>query len=545
MTAMNLKKDHIRSSRDRRDTGNSGTGPDRRSILLHDLLESYRKLSNILNTRELYAAITDIIYARLAVRTLGVFCYDPDTELFELVYRHGLPTFDLKIPQQDQLWWDLILSGEPFFIHDNDNAPRFPELFEAQDMASLKSDLWVPMVMRDEVIGFMTLGHGTPDVFDGDARFFLKEIASHAAVCVHTARLYLQRQKEKEDLDKTIQNLSLLYNIGKAMNFISDLKKLLKYILTQAIGIAGAEKGSLMLYDMESDRLNIRVLAGLEDTEYQDKVNNNEIICRSFKPGEGIAGRVFLDAKPIVVNNTNEETLFIGSETSFVKSIACIPLVVYKDVIGVINVTNKRDGRLFSDEDVDLLRAVADQAAVAVNKAQLWDLAVTDSLTGLYVRRYFMRKLQEEIVRAERYDKVLSLIIADLDRFKRINDSYGHDAGDKALKALGSFFQASIRDVDIIARYGGEEFVILLPDADKNAAYTLAERLRESFGKTKLEGLPPITMSLGVSTFPEDGTDIEELIKKADAAMYAAKEAGRNQTVKYTGSIKLTREENL
>ena len=436
----------------------------------------------------------------------------------------------------------MILSGEPFFVSDEDGTLQFPELFEAYDLVSLKSNIWVPLVMRDEVIGFLTLGHTSVDVFDEDACYFLKEIASHAAVCIHTTRLYLQRQKEKEDLDKTIQNLSLLYNIGKAVNFISDLKKLLQYILSQAIEIARAEKGSLMLYDMESDRLNIRVLAGLEDTEYQNKVNNNEIICRSFKPGEGIAGRVYLNAKPIVVNNTNTETLFIGSESSFVRSIACIPMVVYSDVIGVINVTNKRDGRLFSDEDVNMLRAVADQAAVAVNKAQLWDLAVTDSLTGLYVRRYFMRKLKEEIVRAERYSKVLSVIIADLDRFKNINDTYGHDAGDKVLKALGKFLQASIRDVDIIARYGGEEFVILLPDADKEAAFALAERLRDSFGQTQLENLPPITMSLGVSTFPEDGTTIEELIKKSDAAMYAAKQDGRNQTVKYTDSIKLVRE---
>ena len=111
---------------------------------------------------------------------------------------------------------------------------------------------------------------------------------------LNTCRLYERRRQEKEDLDKTLQNLSLLYGIGKAMNYISDLKKLLQYILNQAIDIASAEKGSLMLYDMESDLLNIRVLAGLKDIEYQDKVNNNEIKCRSFKPGEGIAGRVYL-----------------------------------------------------------------------------------------------------------------------------------------------------------------------------------------------------------------------------------------------------------
>jgi diguanylate cyclase (GGDEF)-like protein len=246
----------------------------------------------------------------------------------------------------------------------------------------------------------------------------------------------------------------------------------------------------------------------------------------------------------MVVNNIREDDLFIKSETSYVRSIACIPMVVYSDVIGVINVTNKKKGKEFSEEDVEMLKAVADQAAVAVNKAQLWDMAVTDSLTGLFVRRYFMVKLQEEIHRADRYGKPLSVVMADLDRFKKINDTYGHDAGDRALKTISQFFQKNIRDVDAIGRYGGEEFVMLIPDADKEAAFCLAERLRKELAKVKLEDLPPITISLGIATYPSDGTDIEELIKKADAAMYEAKQKGRNKAVKFSRAIKLVRDKD-
>ena len=338
--------------------------------------------------------------------------------------------------------------------------------------------------------------------------------------------------------------MSLLYGIGKAMNYINDLKKLLQYILKQAIEIAAAEKGSLMLYDIESDRLHIRVLAGLEDTDYQDRVNNNEIKCRSFKPGEGIAGRVYSNSMPMIVNNIREDSLFIASDTSFVRSIACIPMVMYNDVIGVINVTNKKNGKKFTNQDIKMLNAVADQAAAAVNKAQLWDLAVTDSLTGLYVRRYFLVKLNEEIHRAERSNKIFSIIMVDLDNFKIINDTYGHDAGDRALEAISHFLQKSIRDVDAIARFGGEEFVMLITDADKGAAFRLAERLRKKLAKVKLENMPPITVSLGIATFPADGRDVEDLIKKADAAMYAAKQAGRNNSVKYADHIPLIRSED-
>ena len=144
-----------------------------------------------------------------------------------------------------------------------------------------------------------------------------------------------------------------------------------------------------------------------------------------------------------------------------------------------------------------------------------------------------MVKLQEEIHRAERYKKVLSVIMIDLDRFKNINDTYGHDAGDRALVSISHFLKKNIRDLDAISRYGGEEFVMLLPDADKDGAFGLAERLREELAAIKLDNLPPITVSLGIATYPTDGTEVEDLIRKADAAMYEAKRAGRNNSVKY------------
>ena len=506
-----------------------------RAAELTELLGACRNLSDILNSEELYAAFAGIIEQKFEVHKLGLFEYNPKKEDFMLVLSRGLGKLEYKFKPDKQDLWHTILQNRPFAVVDGSGNPLFTNFLEKQDLKILPSELWVPLVMRDDVMGLLALGtkDGNQPFGDFDL-YYLQQIAAQASVSLNTCRLYERRRKEKEDLDKTLQSLSLLYGIGKAMNYISDLKKLLQYILIQAIDIASAEKGSLMLYDIEANLLNIRVLAGLGDTENQDKVNNNEIKCRSFKPGEGIAGRVFMDSQPMIVNNTREDSLFIESDTSFVRSIACIPMVVYNDVIGVINVTNKKNGQEFTNQDIEMLKAVADQAAVAVNKAQLWDMAVTDSLTGLYVRRFFMVKLQEEIHRAERYGKVISIIMVDLDRFKSINDTYGHDAGDRALETISNFLKKNIRDVDAIARYGGEEFVMMVPDADKDAAFGLAERLREELSKVKLDNMPPITVSLGIATFPTDGTEVEDLIKKADAAMYAAKRAGRNTSVKYT-----------
>ena len=510
------------------------------SVELTEILQACRKLSNTLDPEQLYMVLADVIRKKFSVNRLAIFLYRRRSNALELVFNEGLGELSMEIKKGKTRLWESILNGDPFEVSDNTGKPLFSEDFQKLDLIGLQSKLWVPLGFGNELAGLVTIGSRHNDQpFDDADRYFLQQLSAHAVVCLNTCRLYERRQKEKEDLDKTIQNLSLLYSIGKAMNYISDLKNLLQFILSQAIEVTSAEKGSLMLYDLETDQLNIRVLAGMEDTAFQEKVNNNEIECRSFKPGEGIAGRVYMTAQPIVVNNIKEDNVFIDSEKSYVHSIVCIPMVVYSDVIGVINVTNKRHGKDFTDEDVEMLKAVADQAAVAINKAQLWDMAVTDSLTGLYVRRYFMVKLHEELHRAQRYNNILSIVMADLDRFKNINDTYGHDAGDRVLKAIGKFLQQNVRDVDVVARYGGEEFVIMIPEAANDAAHILSERLRKNLAELKFENLPSVTVSLGIATFPQDGTDPEDLIKKADAAMYAAKRAGRDQVVKYTRNIKM------
>ena len=509
---------------------------------LYDLLNASREMSNILNPVELYADLTGIIHRKLGVKSVSVYIFSRQSRSFDLAYQNETGELNREFMLDElEAFWKKLLDSEPFQAYDQDGRAVLPEVWKGFGFSRPQTELLVPMVMRSKVVGFLTLGSkkdGAP--YRPADLNYLKHIASHAAVCINTSKLYLKRQKEKEELDRTLYNLSLLYSIGRAMTYISDLKSLLEYILNQAIEITGAEKGSIMLYDIEKNLLSIRVLAGLRDKAYQKKVNNNEIKCRTFQPGEGIAGRVFQSARPMVVAKASEEERFVEADTSYVRSIACIPMMVYSDVIGVINVTNKLEESGFTDEDVELLKAVADQAAVAINKAQLWEMAVTDSLTGLFVRRYFMVKFQEEFHRAERYQKILSIVMADLDHFKKINDTYGHSAGDRVLKIVAKYLQRNVRDVDVVARYGGEEFVILLPEADKEEALTVAERLRQKLQKLEIDGLPRLTISLGIASYPADSGDIDILIKKADAAMYAAKQAGRNRVLLYREGMELT-----
>lgn len=294
-----------------------------RAAELVKLLRACRELSNALEPGELYAAFTEILAETFGVQALSIFLHAAGPDEFEWVFSSGLAAPGLRIRVEGPELRRQLLLGQPLAGAEFLRGLSVHSASQKQACQRLGAVLWLPLVMRQEMVGLVGIGpRGDDRPFEEADAYFLRELASHAAVCIRTGRIYAQRQREKEDQDKTVQNLSLLYNIGKAINYISDLKKLLQYILSQAIEITSAEKGSIMLYDMETDRLNIRVLAGLADVAYQDKVNNNEIRCRSFRPGEGIAGRVFLTARPIVVNNIQADGLFVGSETSFARSIA-------------------------------------------------------------------------------------------------------------------------------------------------------------------------------------------------------------------------------
>ncbi|MBC7319370.1 GGDEF domain-containing protein, partial [bacterium] len=170
-------------------------------------------------------------------------------------------------------------------------------------------------------------------------------------------------------------------------------------------------------------------------------------------------------------------------------------------------------------------------------KEEAEKLAITDPLTGLFNRRFLEEKLANELIRAKAYGNYLSVVMADIDHFKRINDTYGHKVGDEVLKLLAVILKANIRGEDIVARYGGEEFVILLHNVSKYDAFRIAERIRIEIEETSFEevGVPEkVTVSFGISCFPGDGEDPIDLLKKADQALYQAKSLGRNRVVTFT-----------
>lgn len=182
-------------------------------------------------------------------------------------------------------------------------------------------------------------------------------------------------------------------------------------------------------------------------------------------------------------------------------------------------------------EQSDQFAVVANQFSMALERIRLYELmqelAITDGLTNVFVRRHMLERLNEELMRAEHFNSRVSLLMLDIDDFKNYNDRYGHLKGDLLLKKTATVLKNGIREIDIIGRYGGEEFCIILPDTDKKGAELLANRLRENVAS---EGT---TISVGVAAYPENAKTSSNLIEKADKMLYKAKQTGKNRVCVY------------
>ena len=220
-----------------------------------------------------------------------------------------------------------------------------------------------------------------------------------------------------------------------------------------------------------------------------------------------------------------------------IRSIFVIPLIYESKLLGLFVMSFEKADFLDTFQ-IELLKVMCNQAATSIANAKLHaeieKLATTDGLTGLFNHRVFQEKLSEELKKLSRYSEPSSLLLADIDFFKKINDTYGHPAGDFVLKEVSKIIREAIRDIDIPARYGGEEFAAILPRTDSKGAMNIAERLRKAVMSGSFSSDTSslrVTLSIGIATTPLDAKTKEELIEKADNALYYAKHNGRNRSV--------------
>jgi diguanylate cyclase (GGDEF)-like protein len=225
-----------------------------------------------------------------------------------------------------------------------------------------------------------------------------------------------------------------------------------------------------------------------------------------------------------------------------------------KELVGVLGLGAKIRKTPFTDEDRELLSVLSNLIAVALSNAQLYHRSIVDGLTKVYSRGHFDAHLVQEVSRARRHqyqaenkdrkeppdNTKLSLVMIDIDHFKAVNDNYGHQTGDAVLREVGALLKDCVRTMDIVSRYGGEEFAVVLPETSRADAMMIAERVRQGFTEMTCQrpdgSILPVTASFGVATWPDDADDVRDLVAAADAALYRAKETGRDRVVAAGGS---------
>ncbi len=340
------------------------------------------------------------------------------------------------------------------------------------------------------------------------------------------SRLYVDQLQD-------VRELNTLHAATVALLNTIELDVLLEQVLTVALrSIPSAERGLLLIADQTAGQMQVRSARGYTDERLQQG---------SFLQPSGFLTKAIRERSPLLVLDAQaDHALQLRDdipELLSIQSAVVAPLLLGEHVLGILSL-DATERQVFAENDLRLLTAFAATAAVAIRNAQLYAevqrQAITDHLTGLYNRRGFFELGQRELERARRFKHPLSAILFDIDRFKQINDTFGHPAGDQVIYAVAERCRKNLRHIDILARYGGEEFAVLLPETDLPTAYQVAERLRQSIAETPVEtDHHPIqvTVSVGMTMATDEIPDLAGLLNRADAAMYSAKQMGGNYLV--------------
>jgi diguanylate cyclase (GGDEF)-like protein len=257
-----------------------------------------------------------------------------------------------------------------------------------------------------------------------------------------------------------------------------------------------------------------------------------------IEPGAGVIGSVIASRRPVHASGDDDGPARPRRPRYHTSSFVAVPIVGGRDVLGAICVTDKKGDRAFDQNDVAVLRTFAAGAALALDRERAADsaeayahAAAVDTVTGVFNRRYFQVRLDEELQRSRRHQIPLALLLIDVDDFKHVNDSHGHLAGDTVLRDIGEILRHSVRIFDVCARFGGEEFVIIMPGSSSDNARRIAERIREHIEayrpSDRVLGALRVTVSIGLAV-SSSGSTAGQLLERADRALYAAKHAGKN-----------------
>jgi diguanylate cyclase (GGDEF)-like protein len=327
------------------------------------------------------------------------------------------------------------------------------------------------------------------------------------------------------ELEKSQGNLEMIYENSRVLAGILDVDGVIEEVMKIMGDLLRFPASGLLLSGPGDNYIYRGRNIGGQNNFHLKAIDKNR---------QELIRRVIREAEPVTVVDITGRTDYLPLKSSS-RCVMMVPMIAQGKTLGILTAESPQSGA-FKELDEKMLSVVARSAAMAIDNAMLHrkmeELTITDELTGIFNYRYFAEKLKEEQRRAFRYNLPLSLIMMDIDWFKKFNDKYGHEVGNIVLKGITAVVKRCIRDVDIFCRYGGEEFVVILPQTPQIEVTRIGERIRQqieasTFGGGSIPELK-VTVSIGVTSFPENGKSNEEILSVADQALYRAKGAGKN-----------------
>jgi diguanylate cyclase (GGDEF)-like protein/PAS domain S-box-containing protein len=400
-----------------------------------------------------------------------------------------------------------------------------------------RSGIALPLIANNKKLGAALIGFNYKRKFTEDEVKISQQAAQQIALAVLKAQL-LEEAKLRATEAETLRQASAV------IVTTLEQEQAIERILEQLNQVVPYDSASVLLtHDLDME------IVGARGFENPDEILNLRFALTEETPNKV----VFETRKPYILNDAKAEyPAFRRAPHNHIRGWMGIPLLLRDNLIGMLALDSQKPAK-FNQDHARLASAFADQVVIALENARLFEetrrLAITDSLTNLFNRRHFMDLARREFERARRYKTPLSIIMLDIDFFKKINDTYGHLVGDQVLQTTAYICRKNLRTVDIMGRYGGEEFVIMLPETPLTRppdqkiatrdliplpAQIVAERLRKTIAQESFEigeNSIKITISLGVAEFNTSDFSIENVIDHADQALLKAKNAGRNNVV--------------
>jgi diguanylate cyclase (GGDEF)-like protein len=404
----------------------------------------------------------------------------------------------------------------PLYVPDVRKDPRYIERFP-----ETRSELAIPLMVRDEVVGVLDLQSEEVDFFDNETIDLLTLFSTQASIALENARLYSleqRRAKQLEAINAIARQTTAVTDVDELLNRVCVL--LLENFVVDQVAVLLNEDGQLRLR-AQRGTLSIMLQTGSVLPE-----------------GSGLSWQALEGGKSVICSDVRACANYLPGCKETLSEI-CVPLIFFGRKIGVLSLERAIAGDFEADE-IKTIEAVADICAGAIQNANVFEqtkqLAYKDGLTGIFNRRYFEMRIAEELERSIRYGTSMAVVMLDIDHFKRLNDEFGHLLGDEVLKQVSNELLRQVRKGDLVTRFGGEEFAILLPQTNGDNAMEAAEKLRRSVAEFHFPGVPrPVTISAGIGDFPHFGKTRDEIVSAADEALYAAKQAGRNRVMMARG----------